>query len=285
MQPSDSDRLLQSPETASTAKSPLLTAALAGLLALSVSACGDDKKATDDGDDKEPVADAGNTDDDDKSDAGAKPEPEADAGGKDEADAGPTGPVVTKETEGNRTYASLKEDCAKLGGYVQVHAACAGTNSCQGFSYGDWDPGVLTEHTCAGVNGCNGISCVVLPEDSGKTGKEIYEAELPAGGPGACTNCHGVWGEDGPDLTKFKVYVLPGSTRTVDNWLDLPQATQEAIVAFGKSGVLDDGTPISNMVGYHKLYSKAEVQRVVEYIRTTLTAEVHEYKVADPEAP
>jgi len=280
MQPTDLDL---ASDTAAAPKSPLLTAALAGLLALSVSACGDDKKSTtDEGDDKEPVADAGNTDnDDDKGDAGAKPEPEPEP----EADAGPTGPVVTKETEGNRTYASLKEDCDKLGGYVQVHAACAGVNSCQGFSYGDWDPGVLTQHTCAGINGCNGISCVVLPEDSGKTGKEVYEAELPAGGPGACTNCHGVWGEDGPDLTKFKVYVLPGSTRTVDNWLDLPQATQEAIVAFGKSGVLEDGTPISNMVGYHKLYSKAEVQRVVEYIRTTLTAEVHEYKVADPEAP
>lgn len=182
--------------------------------------------------------------------------------------AGGGGPTVISETEGNKTFAELKVECDKRGGFTQVHAACAGVNACAGFSYGDWSPGVLSEHTCAGVNGCNGLSCVVLQDDSGKTGKEIYEEALPETGPRSCTNCHAVWGDDGPDTTKFKLYLLAGSPRDASNWLDYPASSQARIVAFGKHGLLDDGTAYSNMSAYHKLYSRAEIERVVEYIRT-----------------
>jgi hypothetical protein len=254
----------------------LLSAALTGLLSFGMGGCGDDKKtAKDDRDDQTepdaamPQVDAGATED---ASMGNDASPErGDAG----ADAGPTGPVVTREVPGQRTYASLDADCVALGGYVQVHAACSGSNACAGFSYGDWGEGaVLTEHTCASMNGCNGLSCVVLPKDSGKTGAEVYEADLPPAGPSSCLNCHAVSEHDAsgdylpPDATKFKVWVLPGSTRTVDNWLELSVEAQEAIVAFGKIGAFADGTPIESMKGYHKLYSRAEVERVVAHIRT-----------------
>ncbi len=177
---------------------------------------------------------------------------------------------IISETEGNKTFAELKAECDKRGGFTQVHAACAGVNGCAGFSYGDWDPGVLTEHSCAGVNGCNGISCVVLPEDSGKTGKQVYEEPLPETGPRSCSNCHAVWNDDGPDMKKFKLYLLPGSPRNASNWLDFPAGAQARIIAFGKHGLFDDGSAYSNMAAYHKLYSKAEIERAVEHIRTNL---------------
>lgn len=188
---------------------------------------------------------------------------------------------VISEVEGNKTFAEVKTECDKRGGYTQVSAACAGVNSCAGFSYGDWDPGVTMEHSCAGVNGCNGISCVVLPKDSGKSGKEIYEEVLPESGPRQCNNCHAVWNDDGPDVTKFKLYLLPGSPRNASNWLDFPAASQARIVAFGKKGQLDDGTSYSNMSAYHTLYSRAEIERVVEYIRTKLEIVPTTIKVAD----
>jgi hypothetical protein len=194
---------------------------------------------------------------------------------------GSGGPVVLSEVEGTKTFSELKAACDTRGGFWQLHAACAGSNSCAGFSYGDWDPGVVSEHTCAGVNGCNGISCVVPPKDSGKTGKQIYEDALPETGPRSCTNCHAVWSDDGPDMKKFKLYLLPGSPRNATNWLDFPAATQARIVAFGKHGLLDDGSAYSNMAAYHKIYSRAEIERVVEYIRTSLELVPTTIKVAD----
>jgi hypothetical protein len=193
-----------------------------------------------------------------------------------------TGPEVLSEVEGNRTFASLEEECEGRGGYIQIHAACSGVNFCRGFSYGDWDPGVLIEHTCAGINGCNGLSCVVLPEDSGKTGMEIYEQDLPETGPRSCLNCHAQWDASGVDKGVFKVHVLPGSGKTLENWLDLPAASQERIVAFGKTGITDDGIAYSNMAAYHKVLSRAEIMRVVKYIREELTPVLHEIKVVDP---
>jgi len=188
----------------------------------------------------------------------------------------PTGPTVTKETEGNRTYAEINAACDTLGGYTQVHAACAGVNACAGFSYGDWDPGVTTEHTCAGVNGCNGISCVVLPKDEGRTGKAIYEAKLPEAGPRACTNCHAGYDSAAKaiDATKFKVYFMPGESsaaggRTIANWKEKRSVSEQArMVAFGSTGRLPDGSAFAHMSAYHKLFSRAEIERVVEYVRT-----------------
>jgi hypothetical protein len=192
-----------------------------------------------------------------------------------------TRPVVIREIEGTRTFASLTTQCDTLGGYVQIHAACAGANTCQGFSYGDWDPGILTEHTCAGINGCNGLSCVVPPPDSGKSGQQVYEAMLPETGPRACSNCHAAWDSNGPDLTKFKIWVMPGSGRTLGNWLERTAAEQERIVAFGSSGRLPNGVAFSHMASYAKVFSRAEIERTVKYIRTNLTPMIQEIKTAD----
>lgn len=227
--------------------SGLLAAALAGLLG----ACGGGADTAD----ARPIADAASPDAPAIPDAGV-PDATPDAGSK-----------IISETEGNRTFADLTAECETRGGYTQVTAACAGVNSCAGFSYGDWDPGVLTEHSCAGVNGCNGISCIVLPADGGKTPEQVLAAELPAGGSQSCANCHAKWDQNGPDTTYFKVWVQPGSGRTLDNWLDRSAAAQARIVAFGKHGELPDGTAYAHMAPYYKLFSRAEIERTVAYIR------------------
>jgi hypothetical protein len=200
----------------------------------------------------------------------------------DDTSGGDEGPIVTESIEGTRTFASLEQECDERGGYIQIHAACSGVNACAGFSYGDWDPGVLIEHTCKAINGCNGLSCVVLPADSGKTGQEVYEADLPETGSRSCKNCHAAWTEDGVDMTKFKLWLPPGSPRNADNWLDLPASAQARVVAFGKTtqhGL--DGRVLANMAPYHEIWSRAEIERAVEYIRTQTTVEAHEIKVED----
>lgn len=191
---------------------------------------------------------------------------------------------IISETVGNRTFEGLTAECDTRGGYIEIHAACAGVNTCAGFSYGDWEPGVLTEHTCAASNGCNGLSCVVLPQDSGKTPQEILQAEsLPEYGPQPCMNCHAEWTDHGVDTTKFNVWVVPGSGRDLTNWLDLPRAAQARTVAFGKASLLPDGTAYHGMAPYYKLYARAEIERLVDYIRTSpdLTIVIKEVKTGD----
>ena len=187
---------------------------------------------------------------------------------------------VTEEGETTQSFAELTTECDERGGYVQIHAACGGVGSCAGFSVGDWNPDIKSEHTCAGLNGCNGLSCVDLPADSGKTAAEILEEQLPEGGPAPCMNCHADWTEDGPDTSVFKVYTLPGSGRDLSNWLDMPAEEQARIIAFGAHGTFE-GRAYSNMLGYHKIYSRAEIERVVEYIRTIATPQVIETKFQD----
>jgi mono/diheme cytochrome c family protein len=63
------------------------------------------------------------------------------------------------------------------------------------------------------------------------------------------------------------VWVAAGSTRTADNWLDRSAAAQERLIAFGVHGVYDDGTAFQNMAPYNQVLSRAEIARVVEYIR------------------
>ncbi|MEY4514721.1 MAG: hypothetical protein RLZZ450_6843 [Pseudomonadota bacterium] len=300
----DASNVLFTPSSGSAEPSSgLLRAALAGLLAVGVAACEEEQKEPDWACLPTPGSDGGSTSLPTASsgapvnDAGAlpvlvdagsptpvvAPAPIVDAGttapvvdAASAADAGPVGPITTKETEGDVTLATLKAQCVALGGYPQIHAACAGANNCKGFSYGDWSPGVTSEHSCASANGCTGLSCVVLPKDTGKTGKEVYESDkYAAGGPSSCLNCHAVWnGKDAagnhlpPDTTKFKVWQLPGGTRTEQNWLELSAEAQEAVVAFGRTGVMADGTAQVSMRGYHQLISRAEVQRVVQYLRT-----------------
>jgi hypothetical protein len=250
-----------------------MTSALSGLLGLGSVGCSDSAKQEPD-----PTPDAamcspadGGTDAADAAPSNASPDAPVEVGG---GDATSSVPMVLKETEGNRTFANVKMECDTLGGYTQLHAACAGVNACAGFSYGDWDPGVTSEHTCAGINGCNGMSCVVLPKDGGKTGKEIYEAKLPETGPRSCTNCHGGYENGVTDPTKFNVWVMPGSTRTLQNWLDRKATEQARIVAFGSHGLLADGSSFATMAPYHKIYSRAEIERVVEYVRSNAVTPV-----------
>lgn len=266
---------LPSAQEAPTPSAGLLSAALAGLLATSMIGCGGDDA------DRPDWADPGAVPSLDAGTVNPAPVANADAGAP---DAGPTGPITLSEVEGNRTFASLRAECDTRGGYMQVHASCSGSNDCKGFSYGNWEPGVLSEHTCAAANGCNGASCVVLPPDSGKTGKQLYELEeLPAGGPSSCTTCHAEWHKDAagnylpPDATKFKLFLPPGSTRNAQNWLTISAQEQENIIAFGLIGRMPDGTVQRSMKGYHKLFSRAEIQRVVQHLRT-LTPVVTEIK-------
>jgi hypothetical protein len=194
---------------------------------------------------------------------------------------------TTSSEQKEYKYAELTKRCDERGGYVQIHAACGSVNTCQGFSFGDWGPdgALVTEHSCSGVNGCNGLSCIVLPKDSGKTGQEIYAMEFTEPGPGACTNCHAEHTEAGDtDASKFKVWVFPGSTRTVENWTQRSAAEQERVVAFGAHGVTANGLAYQNMSAYNKVLSRAEIERVVAHLRT-LTPEMHEVKLVDPTAP
>ena len=184
------------------------------------------------------------------------------------------------------TFAKLTELCDEREGYTQIHGACGSVNSCQGFSYGDWgEDAVLTEHSCAGANGCTGLSCVVpVPEDTDRTGKEVWEAEFEEPGPGTCSGCHGGYYEDGKwvhDETYFAVMVLPGSTRTAENWLERSAAEQERVVAFGANYVLPGGPAMTTMSPYHRFLSRGEIERVVAHIRT-LTPHVVEMKTQDP---
>jgi len=50
--------------------------------------------------------------------------------------------------------------CAALGGFVEIHPECGGHVTCKGLSY-DQLTGLLTSHTCAGLNSCQGFSCIL----------------------------------------------------------------------------------------------------------------------------
>lgn len=196
---------------------------------------------------------------------------------------------IISETNVQKTFAELKTMCDQRGGYIEIHAACSGSNTCAGFSYGDWGAdAVLTEHSCAAVSGCNGIGCVVLPDDTapgfGRTAMAILAEEIPdeeGVAQRSCNYCHAEWSDTGFDATVFKLKLVPGSTRTLANWLDTPAEVQERIVAFGARGVYPNGVAYSHMAAYYKKYSKAEIQRVVEYIRTQATVEIAYIKTED----
>lgn len=241
--------------------------AMAGLLGLG-SACGDAASQ----EEPDPVRDA----------AAADAPPPVDAA----IDAEVPSKII-RETPGEHTFAELEAMCDQRGGYIEIHASCSGSNTCAGFSYGDWGiDAVLTEHSCAAVSGCNGIGCVVLPADSGKTALEILNETVPdteGVAQRSCNYCHAEWSEDGGsfDATKFAVKVLPGSGRTLANWLDRSAAQQARIIAFG-SHVQLNGTQVANMAAYYQRYSRAEIERVVDYIRTQATPVIKDIKIVDP---
>jgi mono/diheme cytochrome c family protein len=273
-QPSSSDLSVLRPSTG------LLTAALAGLLA--VGGCDEDENGNPICETNEPPPPAATIMD------GGSPPPVAPPAIVDSGTAAPSTCTdapdagrdiwVGEDVDVFRSLSSMRQECDQRGGYIQLHAACAGSNSCQGFSYwapkpGVTGPGVFFEHACAAANGCRGASCVVMPNDRARTGKEVYEDEaLPSFGPTRCGACHALNGPnhgDPADYTKFKVWLMPGDTsRNANNWLQKSPEEQEAIVAFGKNNFFADGTAMVNMVGYHKLLSRDEIKKVVAHIRT-----------------
>lgn len=194
---------------------------------------------------------------------------------------------IISETNIVKTFTELKAMCDERGGYIEIHSACSGSNTCAGFSYGDFGAeAVLTEHSCNAVSSCNGLGCVVLPADGGKTGLQILEAALPdTEGVSArsCNYCHAKYSEDGSsfDATTFIVKLTPGSTRNLANWKDRSADEQARLIAFGHHAVFGN-TQYAAMGGYYKMYSRAEIERVVEYIRNVATIEFSEIKFGDP---
>jgi len=100
---------------------------------------------------------------------------------------------------------------------------------------------------------------VDLPEDSGQSGQEIYET-------GPCAGCHN---NASKGASTYVVFVRPGADAAValKSFDNSSNARLEAIVALGTQGVYDDGTAFSNMPSYRDTYSRAEIERVVAYIR------------------
>lgn len=286
------------------ASKALLSAAVGGLLGVNLAACSDDEK-----DDKSSEGDAAsscdamieeavdaalaeaNNDCDPPASSAAMECPEVTDG---------SGAAIEEEleketsyTEVQHTFAELTALCDEQEGYVQVHASCGGVNTCQGFSYGDWgQDAVLSEHTCSGANSCKGLSCIIPGPGEERSGEEVYTMDedgyVAAGvglydGPVPCSNCHMDSNDDGPIFNTFKVFVLPGSERTLDNWLERPQAEQEHIVTFGSQGITAEGIGYSHMASYAKVFSKAEISAAVEHIRTKTTPMLEEIKMQDPE--
>ncbi|WP_437966515.1 MopE-related protein [Sorangium sp. So ce260] len=157
-------------------------------------------------------------------------------------------------------------------GVVQVHASCSGTNSCRGMVYQTWNE--IYEHACRGVNECAGWSCVETAEDQDRDGPASFDAAT-------CDHCH-----SGPEGT-FHVKVPPGedvSAFLADFWERRPDMYLQSIIAFGIDGVTAEGHAYSNMPGSYHLLSRAEMDRLIAYLRT-LTPEGENFEQlpgADP---
>ncbi len=168
------------------------------------------------------------------------------------------------------TYEAFVTACEERGGFVQTTAACAGNNACRGFSY--IEP-TLTEHSCKGLNQCGpGMSCVVLSADSGLSGQEIYEQD------GSCAaTCHAQF-EPVYDPSIYTLYMRTGDIsprEAVDRFKNGSDKRLFSTVAFGVDGINDDGTAFAHMPPHYLKYSRAEIERVVAYIRT-LPIQVYE---------
>ena len=179
------------------------------------------------------------------------------------SDAGPAGPHVTGEIhDADLTVEKFKMMCEDRGGLTEVHASCAGTNSCRGFIYNSWAGDTIVEHTCRGINSCKGISCVELADDTGKSGQDVYEE--------TCLGCH-AGPEDSADSSKvYTIFVAPNgdADAALEEFMAFTKPTLVNKVAFGSVGLFDDGTAYSNMPAYHEEYSLAETRKVVDYLLT-----------------
>jgi hypothetical protein len=196
---------------------------------------------------------------------------------EDKQDKDDTAPRVTATmTDTSMTFEKFSADCDKRGGLVQTHAVCSGNNACKGISFNKFSY-ERTEHTCKAMNSCGGMSCVVLPEDQGRTGETVYDE--------SCGGCHG-------EKNKFTLYVPPGTDIDAAK-AGFPKRSRDlqvAIVAFGLHGMNANGTASANMPAHHEKYSVAEIERVVTYVHA-LPLEVETYGVVgqtediEPPAP
>ncbi|WP_437997560.1 c-type cytochrome [Sorangium sp. So ce185] len=151
-------------------------------------------------------------------------------------------------------------------GLVQVHASCAGTNSCRGMVYQTWNE--LYEHACRAMNSCKGWSCVETAEDQDRDGPAAF-------GDGGCTHCHsgpaGTFGVKVPPGEDVEAFVAGFWERRSDTYL-------QSIIAFGIDGVVAaEGIAYSNMPGAYHLLSRAEIDTLIAYLRT-LTPEGHPFE-------
>lgn len=151
------------------------------------------------------------------------------------------------------TFAKFSKLCEERSGFIQTHAACVGNNSCKGISYNNFNL-TLSEHTCKGLNSCSGMSCVVPATDEGRTGEEVYKV--------TCSECHGA--------PNFTYYVPPGTDLDAAeaNFLKRPKKAQVTRVAFGVTGINENGTAAANMPAHFTRYSRGEIERAVDHVRT-----------------
>jgi len=235
------------------ASNPLLTAALVGLLGMGTAvACGSDGTGNIDssggGKGGSSHSSGGSTGTDNS--GGQKQTPEA---------GDPDDIFINTISTTEIALADFKKTCEDRGGFVTTSAQCAGSNLCRGLSYAI-DGTTLTEHSCKGLSGCHGFGCVDLPEDSGLSGEEIYES-------GPCAGCHN---DAFKGASTYTVFMHPGETAeaATARFQSATDLKLMATVAFGTQGQNDDGTQFSNMPSYRDKFSRAEIGRVVEYLKT-----------------
>jgi hypothetical protein len=184
------------------------------------------------------------------------------------------GTVTSTSVDKTLTLASFTTLCDARGGLVQTHASCAGANTCAGVSF-HTGSGKLSEHTCKGANSCSGMSCVDLPEDRGLTGAQMLEGSPEASMDDSqpqCSFCHG------EGKTAFVLPIAPGSdaAAAVAAFNAKSDAALVGAIAFGIHGV-KDGTAYANMPGFYKIYSQAEIKRLVTHLRS-LPLETKEWR-------
>lgn len=243
-----------SPERGRVASTALLAAALAGLMGVAtVVACSDD--------------DPTNANPGDRPDGSAS-QADGCANGL-PADASTDAPSNDGGTYNNPllvdagfSLADMEAACQTRGGFVYVNAACAGGAMCKGLSF---HKDTLWDHSCRGQNStCSGVGCVDMPADKGLTGKQIFE-------DGPCGGCHADWASGTADFTKYAVFYFPhdkSESQAIAEYNALTNKQLEGKVAWGASGMHKDGTPYSNMDAYFRKYSRAEVKRAAEHLKT-----------------
>ena len=169
------------------------------------------------------------------------------------------------------SYDDFTKRCESRGGFVTTNANCAGSNLCKGLSYMA-EGAILTEHSCAAANQCAGMSCVDTPADSNISGKDLYEN-------GPCIGCHGATSD--PSLPDQYVVFFPPGTTATDAMATFKASSRNrllSIVAFGTQGLNRDGMEFANMPAYRQKYSRAEIERVLDYL-LGLEAVTREYTV------